>query len=77
MEAAMLLDPCKLLIMHEHPIDAAAFPSASKVSVKERFAPIYHERSADFQIPPGCLAAFICDIDHGFFTAFSFDTKGQ
>ena len=43
MNTAMLFDPCQLLIMHEHAIDAATLPSATKVSVKEGVASIYHD----------------------------------
>jgi len=30
----MLLDPCQLLVIHEHAIDTAAFPTSSKVGVE-------------------------------------------
>jgi hypothetical protein len=63
MNSAMLLDSGEFLVIYEHPIHAPTFPASSKICVEQRFATIYQERSADFQITLECLRAVICDKD--------------
>jgi len=71
MNTAMLFDPGQLLIMHEHAIDAVTLPSATKVSVTEGFASIYHEMSTHFQITPESLCAIVGEEDQSIFAAFT------
>lgn len=77
MNSAMLFDSCQLLIVHEHAIDTAAFPSPTEVSIKQGLASINLKGRTDFQIPPESFRAIICDVDYCFFAAFAFDTEGQ
>ena len=41
MDPAMLFDPCQFLIVHEHAVDTATFPTARKVGEIQRLAFIY------------------------------------
>jgi len=68
---AVLLDSGELLIVHEHAIDASAFPASSKVGVEEWLATIDYKRHTYLKIAPECLCTIIRDEDQRIFATFA------
>ncbi len=71
MNSSMLLDSSELLIIHEHAIDTLAFPTSTKVSVKQWLAFTNYKRCTDFQITPESLRAIVCDEDQSIFATLA------
>jgi hypothetical protein len=44
------LDPCQLLIVHEHSVNPSSFPTSTEVSIEERLSAIDLKKLTDFKI---------------------------
>lgn len=71
MNATMLLDPCQLLVIHEHAVDTLPFPPARKVSIEQRLPAINLQWGTYLKITPQSLGTIIRDEDQSIFATLA------
>jgi len=62
-DTTMFFDTGESLVLHEHSVDTASFPSPAEIGIKKWLTPIDYEWGAHFEITTQGLCAIVGDED--------------